>query len=528
MVALLVRLSWRQIITACKKSSWSMVAFALQIITLLCCLGAIGAAMLAMSRASSPVLQHIVVAVGSLIVVYSSIARAVLPGEDLLAPERFALLPVNGRQLAWGTIVASLTQPGGIAFIMWTLITLIVWAPVSKAALIIAVIYLPITWLLTTLIVHTICAGLARALARKNLREFILITLVVGFYFGFFAFSSQFSTAETGVAFNVQTIASGLERVSTFLALTPLSAPYGVSLFIASGNWVNALIAAAVSFVSLAVFFWAYTRLISERLTNPVIMRGSGRVASGGLLQRLLPANAVGAVALRVILARRRDPRHSIVFLMSIVLPILLVFMYGTNGIDGALLLFVPAALTLVLGQIFAQDVAYDHRAFAFHIINGVSGCVDRAGRILGFTILLFPVYSLITVFTAIYFGQSALLPQALALLTVSFFTSVATGLTVGVFLPSRAPKPGGNPLSKGSGGQLQTIATLFIVLIVVLVLTTPTILLLLMSSRLPWMIWPAWFAAVLTSFLCSWFAVRYGGKWLERRSPEVFAEISA
>lgn len=176
---------------------------------------------------------------------------------------------------------------------------------------------------------------------------------------------------------------------------------------------------------------------------------------SGGLLDRLLPANPMGAIAARSLHYYRRDPRQLVNIVMLLLLPAIFIGIALMNGLQEESLGFapaitlIPAINALLAGTIVQMSIAYDNDAVAAHILTGVSGAADRAGRLLGFGMIAVPVTLALCVATCLLAGRPDLLPGSIG--ASLGLTAIAAGAGAWVGASFRAVRPLRKPIPSGA-----------------------------------------------------------------------------
>lgn len=523
MAALLVKLQWRQTFNIATKSVWAIVGLVFGLISAfgLMILSFFGVT--ALRVALPEILPTALLLVGALIPVFWTVSTVMLSGQDQLAAEKFSLLPVTGRQLAAGNVAAGVFGIGGITALVWLVAATIGWTVAWPAAIAFAVL-IPLTLVNTVLIARVVAIALARAFASRALRDvtsivLMLLLVTVGVW-AQLAIGAAAAVGESydqfGAALNV-------------VAYTPLAATYGVSLALLDGSMVVAGIRLLIAIATAVVLFWLLERMLSARLTNPVQMRGGGTIKGGGLLERLFPATPVGAIAVRSLRYRRRDPRHVMNTILMPFLPVFIMVVYSINDVVGLetlpyLGLFLPLMVLTVVGM----DLAYDHANLAMHILAGVTGRDDRAGRALAIGCWAVPFAVLLVVVPTIFTGIWDHLVPALALVLPATLMVLGIASFLGVHLPGRAPKPGTSPFGKGSSGGVQAFLLMGLGLVAAVVLMLPTIALVIAGIWTPWFDWLALLVGVASGIVVLVLGIRMGGKALDKHFPRVLATITS
>ena len=522
MAAHFVALRYRLLLGTLRRSPWAIVGLVVSLLggLSLLALTAVGAIAL---RALAPELGGpAAVLVGAGLVVGLTALSVLMGTSDPLAAERFSLLPLRPRQLRGGLLAAELLDVWGIVPVLAFATLLIVWST-SPAALITAIVALPIAVATVLLIARVSADLLARQLASKRARDAMAILLLVGVI--------GFTVAMQGVAMAVLAVGDlggVVASTAAVVAWTPLGAAFALPLAVADGAWLEAAAKLAIALATVAIAWWGWGRLLGERLTNPIVLRGGGRVREGHVLDRLLPATPVGAIAARSIRYRRRDVRH----LMNVIAVLMLPAVLGglqlvSDEMPREPLAFVPLLMALVAGSIVQIDTAYDASAFAWHLLAGVRGAQDRAGRLLGIGGVYVPAIVLTAVLGTWAAGRWELLPASIAVGLGTFGVLSGVLLWLSAYLPGEAPQPGANPLGRGSSGGVQSLAGVAISLPALAIVGGPFVGLAIAAVWIPWLAWPSLAAALLIGALVGWLGIRFGGAAVDRRGPELLAQVS-
>ena len=527
MVALLVGLKWRQLGHQLTRNPWMLVALVLSALTALSMLAAFVFGIAALRTTAPDAAAALLVIAGAVIVGGWWLGAVIVGADDSLAPERFALLPVRARRLLPGLVIAGATTVGGIGTAVALLAMLVGWSS-SPLALGAAALLIPLALATCVLGARTVESLLAGWLARRRTRD-LVVTLGV------------LVVASSGLLLNLLVSALAdlgspgrmLDAVAEVIAWTPLGAAFGVPAALAAGEPLTALLRFGVAVATAAVLWAVSERLLAVRLVAPVVRGGGGRVGSSALVDRMFPATPAGAVAARSLRYVRRDPRHLVNAVMLLLLPAVMVGAFAMNEpiVEGGVppvFVLVPAINALLICTIVQMGLAYDNDTIALHIVTGVRGRDDRLGRLLGVGAFALPITALLCVLVCAFVGRWDLLPTSLGAALGASLVAAGAGAMVGAFLPGRAPAPGANPLGKGSSGGVQSLLALLIVLPVTLVGGAPALGFAIAALWTPALGWASLACALLFGGAAIWGGAVLGGRILDRRWPEVLAEVSS
>lgn len=528
MVALLVGLRWRQLGHQLGRNPWMIVSVLVSGLMAIGLLWLLAAGLLALRMAAPDAALRALVVVGAGIMLVWWIGSVLVSADDSLAPERFALLPVTAGSLLPGLVVAGATTIGGIGTTAALLLMLVGWS-VSPLAILSALVLMPLALATCVLGARVVSGVLAGWLAGRKMRDLVLTVGVL-----LIACSGLLVNVLIRAFARLSDPAAVLPAIADAAGWTPLGAVFGVSASLADGDLLSAGLRLLIALATAAALWFAARGLLAARLVAPIQGRGGGRVRSGGLLDRLLPATTVGAIAARTVRYATRDPRQVINTVMMLLLPALLIGVTLMNGRGGGSLalgpsaILIPAINALMIGTILQLGIAYDNDAIALHIHTGVPGRADRAGRVLGFGLIAVPVTIVLCVAASILVGRTDLIPASLGAALGLGAAAAGVGVWVGTFLPGRAPAPEANPFGRGSSGGVQSLIAMMIITPVGLVVGAPAFALAIAAIWTPWLGWLSLACAVLCGGLAIWGGTTLGGRILDRRWPEVLAEVAS
>lgn len=519
-IALKYRLVWRSLAT----SPWAIVGAVLALLWAMGAIVGIGAAAVSI-RALAPELgAHAAVLGGAGLVVLLVGLTVVMGTTDPLAPERFSLLPVRAGRLQRGLFVASVVDIVGIATLALLGAGLIVWSA-WPAALVTAIVLLPLALATCLLIARVASDLLARQLAGRRSRDIMAVLLLVVLMTLGLSISAVTAGLET-----VDDLPGLIAGVAATVAWTPIGAVFDVPRAVAGGAWLEAAAKLAIAVATVALCWWAWGRMLRGRLENPIAERGGGRVREGRLLDRMLPATPVGAIAARGLRYRRRDVRHLLNVIAVLLVPAMLLGLQlvqsGGEGVS-ELVLLLPVLMAWISTSVVQLDTAYDNSAFAAHILAGVRGADDRAGRLLAISIPVVPVLVVTSILCTALVGRWELLPASLGAGLGVYGILAGITIWVAVHLPGEAPPPGSNPFGKGSSGGAQALVG---TLIASLAGAIPVLALLataIASLWIPWLAWVVLGLGLALGGVAVWLGITRGGAALDRLAPEVLAKVS-
>lgn len=537
MVALLVGLRLRQLGRTLSGSPWAIVTLVFAVLGAVGLLGAIAALLAALRVLTPEAAPDAVVLLGGALVIGWAVASLLLSPDDALAPERFSMLPVPAVRLLPGVLVAGAIGVGGIATLIALLLTLIGWS-VSPAAMVATVVLLPLQLATCLLAGRALSAALARQLSKRGGRDLVI---VIGSVLGISA-GILVPVVAAGVS-AVGATESLPAAIADVIAWTPVGAAWGVPHAVAAGDAIGAAVKLVIALATAALLWLVWAHDFRARLTAPIASAGGGRVRSGAWIDRLLPSTPVGAIAARGLRYRFRDPRHLVNVIGVPLVPLLVLGMnqvvsmsFEAESFDaapdlgaaagiGAMLM--PLFGALVLMTIAQLDAAYDNSALAAHVLTGVSGTDDRAGRALGMVVLFGPLL-IVTAFVSIALaGSWDLLPGSLGATLGTAGVVVGVGAAISPWMPGQTPAPEASPFGAGSSGGAQALLGALVMMAAAGTVGAPAIGTAIASAWIPWLGWVSLALGLTVGALAIWLGVRIGGRALDRRWPEVLAAVS-
>jgi len=528
MVALLVSLRWRQLGHQLARNPWMIVTLIITGLMALGFLAVLAAGLLAMRFAAPETAVTVLVLTGALITAGWWIGSLLVSADDTLAAERFSLLPVTARQLLPGMVIAGATTIGGLGTTLALALMLLGWS-VNGLALVVGVLIIPLALAICVLGARVISGLLARWLARRRSRDLVMTIGVL-----LAASSGLLINLVLAAVREMGDVGPAFAGAADVLGWTPLAAAFGVPASIVAGDIGAAGVRLLIALATVAVLWFASQALLAARLVAPIQSGGGGRVRSGGIIDRMLPATPIGAIAARSLRYFRRDPRQVVNVVMMLFLPAILIGVVFMNGLQedsigfGPVVTLVPAIDALLAGTIMQMALAYDNDALALHIHTGVRGTADRLGRLLGFGVIAVPLLLVLCVASCVLAGRPDLLPGSLGAALGLGAISAGAGAWVGSFLPGRAPAPEANPFGRGSSGGVQSLIAMAVMSPITLILGAPALGFAIAAFWTPALGWVSLACGLVIGAAAVWGGAELGGRVLDRRWPQVLAEVSS
>ncbi|MGI4894118.1 MAG: hypothetical protein ACRYF3_03275 [Janthinobacterium lividum] len=524
-VGILVRLKLTLLRNGLRRSPWQVVAFVLGALWALSLVVSVGGGLVALRFSGLDLAVPVVVGGGSVVVLGWAFLPLIAFGVDeTLDPSRFATFALPRRDMVVGLLIAGLIGLPGISTLLLALATVVTFSrsvPATLLALLMALVGV-LTAVAASRATTTAASALLHARRSRDVLVIVGGLLLVLFGPGFNLLLNR--------AGDLQSAARSVAAVAGW---TPPGFAWAAAGDAARGAWGSAALRAVLALAVLVGVLACWAMALGRNGTGPVTgSSGSGRVESPSSKRFFdrLPPSPTTAVAARCLSYWRRDPRYLISAVSLAVIPLLLLVLPLSQGQGlGRWLLAAGPLAAFVAGWSLHNDVGYDHSAFALHVVTGLPGRADRAGRVFAALSWQLPAVLVLCVLGALAPGRADLLPAvigaALALLGAGLgVSSVASALT-----PYPAPAPGSNPFQAPRGASAAAIAAQFATTGITTALAVPALVPAVLA--LVWTAWFGWLALVVgvgAGALWLWLGVTRGGAVLDRRAPEVLATVSS
>ncbi len=438
-----------------------------------------------------------------------------------LDPARLALFPLSVGQVQWGQALGALVGVPGSLTTVALLAAVSSWRA-SPAALAAALLCMPLALALVVCgsrCVTALASGLGR---RRRLTELVsLAALVLLVLLG---------PIVTGLLSGLELLWDRLPRYAGVLSWTPAGAVWAVPADVAAGRWgaAAARLAMTVLTVVALVLVW---RVAQERaLTSTAGGRSAAPregAAGAGLFDRV-PPRPWAAVAARCLVYWVRDPRYAAGLLVIPALAVLLWFSRDPGG--GSVLLYgLGPMIAALLAYQISGDVSYDNTALHLHVLSGVRGVHDRAGRVLALLVVAVPLTALGLLLPFAVEGRWQLLPGVAGTALLGLLGGAGLSSVMSARYTYPVAPPGASPLKTPQGFTVLNVLVQVVALGLVVLLMLPAAVPLLVQLLTGDPVW-GWGAlaagAVLGPLLC-WGGIVLGGRWYDRRAPELLQEVA-
>ncbi len=467
-------------------------------------------------RDSSPdIARAVIISIGSAVMLAFTVAPLAFGADDSLEPRRFALLGIPVTKLTLLLSVTALVSIPTVSVAVLAVAQVVAWnrdgGPIALAVLMVPVIVA--TCLLLGRVGSSVAALYLSTRRRREgagLAVFALVVLVA-------PVSAVLATVDWG--------SQGLpivRRIAAVATWTPFGAAWSVPGDAAIGRTGDAMAKLVIALAFVAVLALAWRVLVGRMLVTPRLREGHRPYRGLGWFSAL-PATPFGAVAARSLSYWSRDARYLVAVAVVPVVPIIMVGTLAIAGIPTDIILWLPVPIMcLFLGWSVHNDVAQDSTAFWLHLSTSTAGSVDRLGRIVPPLLIGVPLIAIGTVGTAWIAGNWTVLPALIGLSVCVLLTSLSVASVTSAALPYPTVLPGASPFSQpqaasGAGAAVQAFSLLLPV-----ALSAPVIWLVVLGASDPHQYGTALAAGVSIGFVAVVLGVLWGGRILDKRSPEL------
>ncbi len=470
------------------------------------------------SAEQNPFPGQLTIIIGSAVVLGWAIIPPLLTGVDLtLEPARFVHFGIPTKVLAPALVLAGFISVPALLTFLGLLGASMMWRT-DPAALILALIAAVATAVMAVLVCQYLTIMATALRAKRRFRELTFALLFLLLVSVGPLLSSVFAAAES--------ITDWINPISAVLVYTPLGAFAALPGAWAAGNYAQLALCAALGVVYLAGLYLLLVRATGAATVAPPPQQRAATARGLGVF-KLVPATPTGAVTARALVYWLKDPRYAIGVLMVPMLPLIFWFVGRQSG-DYTMMFLLGPLIGILLGFSISADISYDNTAFALHVLTGVSGRADRAGRVAAcFSIGILPLL-LAAVLPPVLSDQLWRLPGDLGLSLAAFMIALGVASVASARYTYAVPLPGDNPMKTPPGNGLRIALTQLGTMGVMAVLLIPVVI--------PYVI--AWaqrsqgagFIALGVGLLLGSGlligGIVLGGKWYERRQPELMQAV--
>ena len=520
MVAHLLSLKWRLLLNGFRRSPLQIVGMAVGALYAAGIVLACASGLVALRWADPQTAQTAVVLGGALVITGWAVVPLVASAADLtLDPSRFTTSAIPMRELLPGLALAGLLGLPGIATLLASLATVVTWSRsfVAAAGALVGALLGVLSCVVASKLVTTAVASL---LASRRFKDISSIVFIVPLMLA--------GPMVTAVVQGVRDSRDYLPGLAEAISWTPLGAAWAIGGELDAGNAAGAAMKVLIALASLAALGGAWYLLLKRAMVTPPYTGGGSRKAGKAGLFGTFPATPAGAVAARSLSYWMRDPRYAGSLVVVPLLPVLFYFGSAQSGNQELLIAVAPLTAFLLAWSISA-DVSYDNTAFALHLATGVRGRDDRLGRALACLSFALPLVLLFAVGSIAVTGRWEWLPNILGCSLGALFTGLGLASVVSARWTSAVPAPGESPFKKPPGNTAQTLLVQFAGMGVMAVLLLPEIAMVVAQAATGSAVfgWIGVGAGPVLGLAFFTAGIRLGGRWLDRRGPEMFAQLS-
>lgn len=522
MVALLTGLKWRLLRNRLRSETWVLVGLVVAAVLGLVAAGLAAVAAVLLAAADPDVAATVVVLAGSALVAGWAVVPVLAFGVDeTLDPDRFAVLPVRARELVPGLTVAGAVGVPGVATGVAALSVTGTWAGAPAAALL-AVLCAPVALATCVLASRVTSTAAARVLTRRGREAGAVVGVVL--FIGLTMVPSVVAGSGAGDRLDV----AALGPTAQALGWTPLGLAWAAPADLATGHALRGLVRFGLALAVVALLALLWERLLAAALERPAAPSRSRRRTARGrrpVLDRL-PDGAAWAVAARSVRYWRRDPRYVVIVVTSVLAAAVPLVALGLNTGRTPLLATGPyAAFLLALAT--SNGAGYDGSAFAAHLLTGVRGRDDRAGRAAGLLVWAAPLVVVLAVVGAVLAGRPELAPACVGAGLGMLLGGTGASAVTGALLPYPVVEAGGNPFQTNAGGGVQALVAQFGTMLAATTVGLPGLLGLVLSAA--WtdvLVWPTLVVGTAVGAAGLVAGIAVGGGIVDRRGPEILAGV--
>ncbi|MBF6172716.1 hypothetical protein [Nocardia blacklockiae] len=364
--------------------------------------------------------------------------------DETLQPEHFRLLPLTYRQLAVGLLAAAFAGPAAVVNLIAFGGLVLLAAQVGIAAAVVAALGAVLQLIFVVVLSRVVLAWIGAAMRSRRGRDLsVLLAALVGL-------------AYYPLQLLVTTVGPKLEHAARPFALALRIAPSGWAPYAvetaAGGQWaLSALCLLGLALLSV-LLGQAWAVLLRRRLTTTAAPAGPVRAqAGGGVLDRVIPANPVGAVVVKELRTWWRDSRRRAALLPLLLLGIVLPVMLSLQG-TGVPVPFTGTFVVWMAAMASANMYAFDGTALWHTLVVPGANRADVRGRMLAWTVLVAPLALLLTLILPGALGHAEFYPWAVSTMPVFVGVGVSTAIFLSVYAAYPLPPQRGNPFAGGGG----------------------------------------------------------------------------
>lgn len=520
MVAHLLRLKLALLRNSFKRSTMVLVGMLIGALYGLAILVLAIVGLFVLSMAEVQLAQTVIVLAGAAVVLGWLVVPVLTAGVDMtLEPARFVTFAIPMKELLAGLALSGFLGIPGAVTLLAALGTVGTWwkYPLAMAAAVPCSVLAVLTCIVASRAMTAASTSLSSSRRFRDLSGLILIVplLLLG-------------PIITGLGHGISNVSSALPALARILSWTPLGAVWSVPAEIAAGDFTAAGLKFLIAVATLAALSWLWKISLARALVTPAHSGGANRLAARFSFFSYFPGTPTGAIAARTLLYWLRDPRYTTNLLVALILPLIFSFSILRTG-SFVVLNFAGAVAVFMLVWSISTDISYDNTAFALHVATGVDGAADRAGRALACAVLAVPIGVLYTLVGAGLNNSWAYLPGTLGLTFGVLLSGLGLASVFSARFTMNAPAPGDSPFKSRPGNNFGAAAIQLAGFAGLAALVLPELILVIVGLAVHQVLfgWIALTVGLVLGGLFLFLGIRLGGRWYNRRSPELLLAVS-
>ncbi|PIF00461.1 MAG: hypothetical protein CR979_02375 [Propionibacterium sp.] len=451
----------------------------------------------------------------SLVTLMWPILMVLLGNNDPLSPNKFAVLPVDGRKLQIGLLFATSFTAGGFITSLMAICYVIAWSKTIDMFLWSALFGL-VGLAFSMLTARTIVTAASNMLASRRFRDWNVVIVA----------ALVMAAAFSGQLFNrVKFSVDEFSPIAQVLGWTPLGWAWSMPWHVVNQAWLAVGVKATLLVVTWLLLWHLWRKSLDNALTSPMVSNGgSVQIKSSGWLVWLFPRTPAGAIAVRTVRYWMRDPRRKVQAMSVMVLPVVMILAFSRIGGQLALLPVVPATTAIVGAIMVMSEICYDGSALADQILSSTSGRDDRVGRIMGISAVFLPASIVVAVLVVWLSGHWEFLWVELGATLGIFGVAAGVGSWAGAIWNYPMPPPGFGNISRGNLGAAGGI---FLTLVIEMIFVAPIAVSGVMATFWPEFLWINPVISLIIGFAVFAAGINIGGSYLDEKWPEVLGRIT-
>ncbi|HEU4421530.1 MAG TPA: ABC transporter permease [Pilimelia sp.] len=463
--------------------------------------------------------------------------------DETLDPARFALLPLPRRTLVAGLLTAGLIGIPAAATAVATGGSILAVAALGGwVAALVQAVGVAAGLLLCLTISRSVTSGFATLLRSRRMRDLAAIILAL--------FAALLAPIQISIMAAMERAdLDQLVMIARVVGWTPLGAPYTAGLDVAEGRPLAALakLAGTAAVIWALLVWWGRSlesAMVGTETSGARRSRAStapGRRAAGAVAQlfpRALwwaPADRYGALVAREVRYWWRDARRRAnlitIAVMGVFVP--LSINLGLESIAGERPDTAPAPFAVTMSMLFvgalaaltlANQFGFDGSAYAANVIAGVPGRTELGARMVGFSVYIVPMLTLVATVVVLVIGRPGQLAPMLGGLYATYGAGLAANLYVSVLGAYALPETS-NPFAISTGAGVAKSLLSLVAFVASLAVCAPLVVAaLLLGDAWVWLALPVGLAYGLGAAALGGYLA---GDVLDRRAPELLAAVS-